>query len=970
MVIFLLSFIFSVNSKADSTDVHIIIARLDYTSYDIKGYYEFSQPYELTDFSDPYTLIGNLYYYQAPAVDFGFTNVISALTGDTLFHASTVWAGTGHMVFPHDSLFITDYISTDPASPANALNHVLLFERTSEMADSAWTQIMATDFIHRIDSLGRYEVAVFDHFYTVGAGDPTTAEWIIVAHTNPVVTVIDTVPPAAPQNLTAAGFDDRVELKWDANPEPDLSHYVLYKDITSPPNDSIDTINKLDTTYLDIDVIYETTYYYRLIAVDSTGNKSEFSNEVNEITFTPPLAAFSPEAQQAGIVPLEVTFSDNSINDPTSWLWNFGDGAKSVLQNSSHTYTQTGIYTVSLQSSNVGGTDIEVKQALVWARAEQIMNLPAIVNLNVTPGNENAKTTRISGGEPEEFTGWAVSSGDIDGDGYFDVIIGDYSANPSGGVEAGATYIIYGSEKIESITTIDLDGLPSDVTRIYGDNAGDRSGWSVSSGDFNGDGYSDVIIGAYHANPMGRNIAGETYIIYGSSEIKSIASIDLDGTPPDVTRIYGENAHDYSGISVSSGDINGDGYSDVIIGAYQVGRGKTYIVYGSSEMKSIAGIDLIGTPPNVTQINGESGGDNFGWSVSNGDVNGDGFTDVIVGAPFADPIGGNGAGKTYIIYGSSGMESVASIDLDGTPSNVTRILGDDELDLSGYSVSSGDINGDGYAEVIIGAYLANPFDGLQTGETYIIYGSSGMEDVASIDLNDTPGNVTRIYGDDGEDRLGFSVSSGDINGDGYTDVIIGAKGSDPTGGNSAGETYIIYGSSEIKSIASIDLDGTPSNVTRILGDDPDDFLGYTVSSSDVNGDGYSDVIIGANGASTTGEGSTGETFVIYGGSERIGIIDEDILPTKFVLFQNYPNPFNPTTLIRYSLPKSSTVSLIIYNIMGQEVMRWDEQNTQPGYYSKIWNGTNKSGVPVGSGVYLYRLVAGDFVETRKMILLK
>ena len=87
-------------SYADSSDVHIVVARLDYLTYSIKGYYEFSQPYEPTDFTIPYTLIGEIAYYQQPAVDFGYTNVISALTGDTLFHASTIWSGMGQMVFP------------------------------------------------------------------------------------------------------------------------------------------------------------------------------------------------------------------------------------------------------------------------------------------------------------------------------------------------------------------------------------------------------------------------------------------------------------------------------------------------------------------------------------------------------------------------------------------------------------------------------------------------------------------------------------------------------------------------------------------------------------------------------------------------------------------------------------------------------------------------------------------------------
>ena len=98
--------------------------------------------------------------------------------------------------------------------------------------------------------------------------------------------------------------------------------------------------------------------------------------------------------------------------------------------------------------------------------------------------------------------------------------------------------------------------------------------------------------------------------------------------------------------------------------------------------------------------------------------------------------------------------------------------------------------------------------------------------------------------------------------------------------------------------------------------------------------------------------------------------DVGIQPKEYALYNNFPNPFNPSTIIKYDLPEASGVSLLIYNIMGQEVMRWDESNVSPGYYEKMWNGTTQAGVPVSSGMYIYRIVAGNFVQTRKMVLLK
>ena len=102
----------------------------------------------------------------------------------------------------------------------------------------------------------------------------------------------------------------------------------------------------------------------------------------------------------------------------------------------------------------------------------------------------------------------------------------------------------------------------------------------------------------------------------------------------------------------------------------------------------------------------------------------------------------------------------------------------------------------------------------------------------------------------------------------------------------------------------------------------------------------------------------------------VGIEEGEIIPADFVLFNSFPNPFNPSTMIKYGLPYQADVTLIIYNLMGQEIMRWDEHDISAGYYSKTWNGTNKFGISVGSGMYVYRIIAGDFVQTRKMVLLK
>ena len=273
----------------------------------------------------------------------------------------------------------------------------------------------------------------------------------------------------------------------------------------------------------------------------------------------------------------------------------------------------------------------------------------------------------------------------------------------------------------------------------------------VVVGDVNGDGKADFIVGARGADPGGRADAGSAYVYSGA----------------DGSLLYqkdGGAASDRLGVSVSTaGDMNGDGKEDFIVGAYYVDPGGRANA-GSAYIYSGADGSLL------YQRDGGAAGDNFGLSVSTaGDVNGDGKADFIVGALWADPGGRFDAGSAYVYSGADGSLLYLR---DGG-------VADDRF---GFSVSTaGDVNGDGNADFIVGAFAASPGGRVNAGSAYVYSGADGA----------------LLYQRDGGaagDNFGISVSTaGDLNGDGKADFIVGAYLADPGGRLSAGSAYIYSG---------------------------------------------------------------------------------------------------------------------------------------------------------------------------------
>ena len=469
-----------------------------------------------------------------------------------------------------------------------------------------------------------------------------------------------------------------------------------------------------------------------------------------------------------------------------------------------------------------------------------------------------------------------ADAGDVNGDGLADFLIGVPYANPAGKLRAGESFVVFGKR----------GGAAADLAEvrrgrggfaIRGSGFGDESGSSVAgAGDLNGDGLADLLIGAPGADPDNRTDAGESYVVFGKRDGAAVELSDVLAGRGGFT-IRGIVGVGSSGASVAgAGDVNGDGLADLIIGApYAYGpdvqsrAGESYVVFGRRDAATVEISDVL-VGRGGFAIHGVGGGDSAGWSVTGaGDVNGDGLADLLVGAPYADSGAKYDNGVSYVVFGKKDGVAVSLAEIQAGRGGFA-IRGVASNDYSGRAVAAaGDVNGDGLADLLIGAYYASPRNRSYAGESYVVFGKKTGAVVELSEVLAARGGGFAIRGSAAYDYSGKSVSGiGDVNGDGLADVLIGAPGADPAGKDDAGESYVVFGK---KDGAAVQLSTvqTGRGGFAISGGAAYDYSGrHVAGGGDINGDGIRDLLIGARLADarypSIDRELSGAAYVVFG----------------------------------------------------------------------------------------------------------
>lgn len=486
----------------------------------------------------------------------------------------------------------------------------------------------------------------------------------------------------------------------------------------------------------------------------------------------------------------------------------------------------------------IGGTLIQVRGSHFLVNEENVVTIGGKPATEVEVVDDKTLSCRTPSGTPGATVEVKVSNragtgrlgsafsynplpmalSDVNGDGIGDLVVGSPSDDTIG-PGAGAVFVFFGDTNPASLQN--RTAAQADL-KITGHHAGDGFGADLVIGDMTGDRVPDLAVGANHVNAVNANDAGSVYVFRGPlTAAHSISALAAN------VRINGDAtlAGDRFGTSLECGDVDGDGTADLIVGASghdapgKADAGCVYVFRGGATFvtKGAEQADM--------GFDGDTNNERVGNKITCGDLNDDGQADLVICSQLGDPMLSQllpNAGKVYVVWGGSTLASTAVGNASAT------FVGTNVEDRFGASAAIADVNADGIVDLIVGAPQADGTD-VDAGKVYVFFGGptlTGKEsDAADVILSGAPTH----------NSFGRTVRTGDVNGDGIADLLIGAPEADYLNDDN-GRAYLFLGGPSFASMYAVQADAI-FNGEEIQGE----AFGSSVSLVDFNHDGLAEV---------------------------------------------------------------------------------------------------------------------------------